>query len=114
MAEVLMALLEKTQPDPKKVRFVDGRFYVTADAILKCWRSDFAPSSTEKLTMKQIHKILKGWVTGHRTSVAGMPGRWNEIDVLLLAAEAEKNGWSAPALDALVKAQAGRVVEVGT
>ena len=111
VAEVLVSLLKENQPNPEKVKYLtDGRFLVTASAILEHWREKFAPTSHDRLNLKRIHDILKGWIVGHRTSVEGVPGRWNEIDVPLLASEAEKHGWTCQRLSDLVKAHQGSKV----
>lgn len=92
-----------------------SRLFVTVGAILDHWRQNLTKGSSERLTAKRISMSLKGLIVGDQRpkSIDGEKERWNEIDVVILAAAAEKYGWNCPRIEKLLAARIQSVVGDG-
>lgn len=87
----------------------DSKVSITVGAILEQSRN-FIRSRSEELNPKRVAAALKGITRNHGVAggaaprrIGGKLARWHEIDVSLLAFEAEKQGWGCDRLDRVVE-----------
>lgn len=117
LIEAIVRLLSSRDPGFQTngshgVLIVGSRLYVTASAPLDYWRDKLTKGSRIQLDITRVRTGLKGLVVSNGAPPPGFAaaapdgryGKWHEIDVPLLASEAEKNGWSCERLERLMEA----------
>lgn len=107
----------KTDGSTHRVLIDGSRLFVTVGAILDFAREHLSKGSGERLSTKRIRMSLQGLVVGKMGVVQRIHGnnaRWNEIDISLLKAEADKNGWPCKKLDDLYRARLTNIMGEAT
>lgn len=114
--ETIVKALNSTMTTDGTGVMVDGdRLFVVPGPLLDYWRKNLTSGASDRLTLRKVSSALKGLVlagglNGEKpVRINGVQQRWIEVDVVLVAAEAEMHGWTCPKIEALVKARAAHV-----